>query len=211
MHGTMLNHQGYSVTILERDTAGHREGFDAGIRVGPDFGAFLDEYDRVKRPYDIHATGAYLINSAGEIGRKMMGELSLSSWGLLISILRANFDGTTSRAVPVVKERDEGLGAVEYRNGALVKGVEDCGEAVRVRYEDAGSGEMEEIDADIVVVADGSNSSIRRQLMPGVERTYAGYVSWRGTVRESLLDERFRGVFEGKAVFHLMERNYILV
>jgi 2-polyprenyl-6-methoxyphenol hydroxylase-like FAD-dependent oxidoreductase len=57
MHGIMLHHNGYAVTILEQDTASRREGFDAGIRVGPDFVSLLKKYDRIDRPYEIHATG----------------------------------------------------------------------------------------------------------------------------------------------------------
>jgi 2-polyprenyl-6-methoxyphenol hydroxylase-like FAD-dependent oxidoreductase len=211
MHGIMLHHNGYAVTILEQDTASRREGFDAGIRVGPDFVSLLKKYDRIDRPYEIHATGYQFINAAGGLGRRIKQEMPLSSWGLLVSILRANFDGTPSKAVPHVLDREDHLKKAEFRPGACVKSVEDMGKTIKVRFEDVLRHTTESISADLVIVADGSNSSIRKQLIPGVSRQYAGYVSWRGTVRESLLEECYRKVFQGNAIFHLMDRSYILV
>lgn len=207
----MLNREGYAVTILERDTDTRREGFDAGIRVGPDFVTFLKEYDRIHRPYEIHASGHQFISSDGSLGRKIKQDLSLSSWGLLVSILRANFDGTPSKAVPQVPDLEIQLKEAHYRNGTCVKSVEDMGDMLKVHYEDVLHGTTDSMSASVVIVADGPNSSIRQHLLPEVSRPYAGYVSWRGTVRESLLEERHRGLFQGNTVFHLMDQSYILV
>ncbi|ORY18936.1 hypothetical protein BCR34DRAFT_595771 [Clohesyomyces aquaticus] len=212
MHGIMLHRHGYSVTILEQEPASIREGFDAGIRAGPDVVAFMDRYDRAKRPYGIYASGSQFINRAGTRGRKVLGPMTLSSWGLLMSILRANFDGTTSKAVPRAPDRGEWLKGAVYRNGVCVKSVEDLGEKVKVYFKDAVSRILEFIEADLVVVADGSNSQMRKQLIPDFPpRQYAGYTSWRGTVPEKSIEERYRQVFEGHVAFHLMNRSYILV
>jgi 2-polyprenyl-6-methoxyphenol hydroxylase-like FAD-dependent oxidoreductase len=210
MHGIMLHREGYAVTILEQ-ASDRRGGFDAGISVGPDVVSFLKKYDRIDRPYEIRALGPQFINAEGGLGRKFKLDLSLSSWGLLVSILRANFDGTASKAVPHVWDGEEHLKKAEYRPGACVKAVEDMGKTINVRFEDVLHHTTESISADVVVVADGSNSSIRKQLIPGASRQYAGYVSWRGTVRENLIEERHRNAFEGTAIFHLMDRSYILV
>jgi hypothetical protein len=40
--------------------------------------------------------------------------------------------------------------------------------------------ERGEVEADLLVCADGSQSETRRQLLREVERHYAGYVAWRG-------------------------------
>jgi 2-polyprenyl-6-methoxyphenol hydroxylase-like FAD-dependent oxidoreductase len=55
------------------------------------------------------------------------------------------------------------------------------------------------IEANIVIGADGASSTVRRLLLPEVDRTYAGYVAWRGTVKESLLPEETRA-FPGSKV-----------
>jgi 2-polyprenyl-6-methoxyphenol hydroxylase-like FAD-dependent oxidoreductase len=126
-----------------------------------------------------------------------------------MSILRANFDGTPFKAVPHILDREDHLKKAEYRYGACVKSVEDMGKTIKVRFEDVLHHTTESISADLVLVADGSNSSMRKQFISGVSRQYAGYVSRRGTVRENLLEECHRNVFKGNAIFHLMDRSYI--
>ena len=44
-----------------------------------------------------------------------------------------------------------------------------------------------EVKADLLVCADGIHSTARRLLLPDVSPSYAGYVGWRGTVREDEL------------------------
>jgi 2-polyprenyl-6-methoxyphenol hydroxylase-like FAD-dependent oxidoreductase len=62
---------------------------------------------------------------------------------------------------------------------------------VEVEYEGM-DGRKGALQADIVIGADGPSSTVRKLLLPEVERTYVGYVTWRGTVKESLLSDEVR-------------------
>lgn len=48
--------------------------------------------------------------------------------------------------------------------------------------------------ADLVVFADGISSTARRRLFPSLNRQYAGYVGWRGTLREALVRDQTRAI-----------------
>ncbi|RKT05621.1 2-polyprenyl-6-methoxyphenol hydroxylase-like FAD-dependent oxidoreductase [Streptomyces sp. 3211.6] len=97
-------------------------------------------------------------------------------WGLLWRGLR--------EAVP---------GAVDYRQGVAVAGVDGDGDGaggvgrgrgrVGVRF---GGGGVERFD--LVVGADGYRSVVREAVSPGATPHYAGYVCWRGNFDAALLE-----------------------
>lgn len=206
----MLKNNGYSVTILEQEASSMRSGFDAGINAGPYCVQFLRKYDHVNRPYAVDTPVVQIIKRNEAQAWKMARHMSLTSWGLLMSIMRANFDGAPSKAIPGSSKVEGGHGSAIYRNGARVMGVKDADDKVSVQYDDLLNQGSQTVLADLVVAADGSNSSIRKALVPEVSRKYAGYVSWRGTVREDLLEERHRKMLQGKAVFHRMNPGQML-
>jgi 2,6-dihydroxypyridine 3-monooxygenase len=64
------------------------------------------------------------------------------------------------------------------------------------------------LEADIVVGTDGASSTVRTLLFPEVERTYVGYAAWRGTVKESLLEEETKALLGGKVSSTLAPASY---
>jgi 2-polyprenyl-6-methoxyphenol hydroxylase-like FAD-dependent oxidoreductase len=56
-------------------------------------------------------------------------------------------------------------------------------------------------EADLVIAADGWNSSVRRALLPDVEPVYAGYVAWRGVAQERDLPKQVLDVFTDRFTF----------
>jgi len=66
--------------------------------------------------------------------------------------------------------------------GRTLERVEQQGARVVAHFAEGGREE-----ADLLVAADGVHSTVRRQFLPAVEPSYAGYVAWRGVVEESEL------------------------
>lgn len=210
MCGVMLKHHGYNVTILEQETSPRREGYDAGIKVGPAHEEFLKRHDRVRCDMIIKCDPGYMIDVNGRPKPQRGQTMLMTSWGLMVSVLRANFDGLTSTAVPVAPEPEKTDGNACFRFGTRVTDIEDINDRVKVSLLGADSNTTETLLADVAIVADGSNSTIREMLLPDVKREYSGYMCWRGTVREGDIDEKWNSIYSEKATFHPMDRTYLL-
>lgn len=206
----MLKHHGYSVTILEQEVSSSREGYDAGIKIGPAVEAFLNKHDRVKRDMTITCPPGFVINLEGKPKAQRGQTMITTSWGLITSVLRANFDGFTTAAVPVAPELKDSDGVATFRSGARATSVNEVGDQAEVKFENFESGIIETLKASLVIVADGSNSSIRRAFLPNIEREYLGYICWRGTVAEERIDDKWNDLYAEKATFHLMDKTYLL-
>jgi 2-polyprenyl-6-methoxyphenol hydroxylase-like FAD-dependent oxidoreductase len=66
-----------------------------------------------------------------------------------------------------------------YAAGQKLTRLEQAGDQVTAEFADG----MRDA-ADLLVAADGLHSTVRQQLLPEIEPRYAGYVAWRGVVRE---------------------------
>jgi 2,6-dihydroxypyridine 3-monooxygenase len=64
---------------------------------------------------------------------------------------------------------------------------------------------------DLLILADGIQSTGRRQLFPGVEPVYSGYVAWRGTVAECDVPARVLERIDGTLTYALIPNSHILV
>jgi 2-polyprenyl-6-methoxyphenol hydroxylase-like FAD-dependent oxidoreductase len=214
MCGIMLKHHGHNVTILEKEPSEHREGYDTGIKIGADVLDFVNKHCRISQEYAITCKAPVKFNIEGKAQPAHSQVTTLTNWNLFVSILRANFDGCTSKSVPVAPKPEQGDGRAVFRRGAKVVGVEEVGgSSLQVQFEDSDDrfGGLHSMTADLVIVADGSTSSLREILLPGVKRKYAGYVCWRGTVREdAVVDKEANEKLAGVFTFHRMYRNYIL-
>jgi len=125
----------------------------------------------------------------------------MTSWDLLYFVLRACFDGMES-VYCAVPEKLEGEGEAAYEYGRKVVDVkEEEGGGVRVEFEDE-EGKKDSAVADLVIAADGPSSTIRKLLMPDVERKYVGYVAFRGTVPENEASKLLRDTFTHNFTFY---------
>jgi 2-polyprenyl-6-methoxyphenol hydroxylase-like FAD-dependent oxidoreductase len=64
--------------------------------------------------------------------------------------------------------------------------------------------------ADLLVAADGIRSTVREQLMPHVQPTYAGYVAWRGVVQESEFPPALHAAIFERHLYCLPKREMML-
>ncbi|KAF2877984.1 hypothetical protein BDV95DRAFT_624603 [Massariosphaeria phaeospora] len=211
MHGIMLKSYGYDVTILEKELSLSREGFESGIKIGKDITNFLKKHDRTNSAYGVETTHNYrMFDQDGKAKLQSKQSATTTNWGYLLHILRANFDGTVSKAVPRLSEAPDTDGKGEFKNGARVTDIKDLGNKVLVQYEDTIRGASDSISADLVIAADGTNSFVRNVLMPDVKRQYAGYLCWRGVTQEKLIDDEWNQKYSGKITFQFMKRHYLI-
>lgn len=124
---------------------------------------------------------------------------NMTSWDLVYYMLRVNVDGVESDYCKVPKE-DAQETRVTHLHGHKVIGVEENDDKVVVKYE-TNEGKKGEMAADLVIGADGPSSTIRSILTPNVDRTYAGYVALRGTVREDEVSPRTLEAFSERFTF----------
>ncbi|KAK4236504.1 zeaxanthin epoxidase, chloroplastic [Achaetomium macrosporum] len=209
LHGLYLKRHGSHVVILEQDPGAVRSSHNAGIAFGP-------AVEEVLRKYDATGVQSCTPSVATRIAyrkRQNFKELNvirnLTSWGLLYRVLRANFDGLASEAVPNPPPAREGDGKAEYRAGQRVTKLQYENGAVTVGFvgQDGVEGSL---TADLVIGADGMHSTVRALVQAPTVKEYSGYVAWRGTVRESELPPDVAEYFASRTCINLLKKTYIV-
>ena len=197
MHGIMYKRLGHNVHILEQASTA-RAGYAAGITARDDVLQFMKTYDVTNEKWFIDAPEAHFLNKEGKTKRVFKRPLCMTSWNILYHRLRANFDGLESAFVSNVPGPLEGDGDVVYDIGQRVIHVEYIDDKVRVEYQNVETLEARTLLADLVIAADGSNSFIRRKILPEVQRLYSGYVAFRGIVPQREVSKETLETFIGK-------------
>jgi 2,6-dihydroxypyridine 3-monooxygenase len=98
------------------------------------------------------------------------------------------------------------FGEQHYRMASAVSSFTDEGDVVRLVLADGGTAE-----ADLLVCADGVNSTARPALVPETVSRYAGYVAWRGTVPESELSPATFEMLADRLTYQALPDSHILV
>lgn len=189
----------HNITLLERNPNALLHNQGAGIVAGGDTLAFFKRYDRCDRTLAVSSIRRQYLNKDGQIVHKEDMRQNMTSWDLVYHMLRANVDGVESEYCDVPKD-DESAGIVKHLHGHKVTAVHDKGDKMIVHYE-KNNGITGEVEADLIIGADGPSSTIRSILAPTVERTYAGYVALRGTVREDEVSPNTLKAFSERFTF----------
>lgn len=190
------------VRILERSPTALLHNQGAGVVAGNETQEFFEKVVKPGREIAITSQLRHYLDREGNVmeGTVEHRQQRMTSWDLLYHLLRWRVEGMQSEYVKGLPEDDRPK--ARYENGCTVTSIEQIGDKVKLTWTQKDSGEQS-AQADMVIAADGGSSTLRRLSQPKVERKYAGYVAWRGTVPETELSDAAReAFFEKFAFFH---------
>ncbi|CAF3205592.1 unnamed protein product [Rotaria sp. Silwood2] len=182
--GIALKRLGHDVHILERNSEPFLQDQGAGIVAGTETRDYMGTFDKCRRDFVVESVFRHYLDIQGnEIHREDWSQY-MTSWDLVYYILRSNFDGIENE---YCKVPDQAGGKTIYDYDANVTNMKVENGEVTLFYEQ--ENRKKSIKGDVLIAADGASSSIRALLYPDLERKYAGYIAWRGTILESELSE----------------------
>lgn len=175
-HAVGLHRLGVDVTVWERSTA-RPEDRGAGIVLQPTVGSFLCRFCHVDPTnVSVEVSHRQFLDRDGT-AKLASSPQRMISWGVIYNALRATFP----------EDR--------YRSGAPVRSLRSTETEAVVEF-DASSETV-----DLVIVADGTASSLRTLVTDDPAPTYAGYVAYRGVVAEAELTEELARTFTDRFTF----------
>ncbi|AFM19887.1 2-polyprenyl-6-methoxyphenol hydroxylase-like oxidoreductase [Mycolicibacterium chubuense NBB4] len=157
----LLRRLGFDVDVFER-TPAPLDNRGGGIVLQPMTMRWFDAHSaRRIEELSTHSVRLRYLGPDNDVVFEQPFESRCASWGTVYRALLADF------------------GDARYHLGEFCAGFDQDADGVEVRFV---TGRVER--AELVVFADGVSSTARRRLFPGLRRQYAGYVGWRGTLRE---------------------------
>jgi len=164
-----LQEKGWQVEVYER-VADELAARGAGIGT---HGALFDALRRLGVEIDerlgIRVSERICLDAEGNTVHTQRVEQVMSHWARVYGALKAR------------------IGREHYHSGRHFVGYTQQGAEVIARFDDGS-----EASGDLLIGADGLRSSVRTQLIPDAEPRYAGYVAWRGLVKDSELPDSLR-------------------
>jgi 2,6-dihydroxypyridine 3-monooxygenase len=183
----LLRDAGWEVDVFER-SGGVLEGRGGGIVLHP-------------------ATIRYFVERAGstpaETGVFVNWVRYLDATGRVVHQERCNY-GFTSYDF-LYRRLLELYGRERYHLAEECIGLEDPGGNSSLEF---ASGRR--VPAELIVFADGINSTGRRLIAPGTEPRYVGYVAWRGTVYEDQVDPAASEALADAITYHVLPAGHVI-
>jgi 2-polyprenyl-6-methoxyphenol hydroxylase-like FAD-dependent oxidoreductase len=187
MAANMLLRAGHEVQLLERSPRS-LQGRGAGIVTHDSLRTALRACGvAVDDTLGVAVQERVVLDATGHTQHRWHCPQVLTSWGRLYALL--------SQAFP--PER--------LQLGAQLASVSQSEQGVTATLADG-----RQLQADLLLGADGLRSTVRAQLAPQVQTAYAGYVAWRGVCDEAVLSRLTARTLFGHFGFGLPEREQMI-
>jgi 2-polyprenyl-6-methoxyphenol hydroxylase-like FAD-dependent oxidoreductase len=155
----LLRSIGWDVEVFER-SAGDLAGRGTGIGAAD---ALFDVIQRIGVPLD------------ASIGISVRSQLCLDRGGNVVAEVPAG--GRMTAWARIYRALKDALPPERYHFNLAVRRVDQDAHGVTAEFADGSRAA-----GDLLVAADGLDSTVRRQLLTSLEPRYAGYVAWRGVL-----------------------------
>ncbi len=160
----------------------------AGLALRPETWQFLAKHGiTTKEAISVRSKIRQYLGRDSKVTRQQIRSQLMTSWDSLYRQLRKAFP-------------DE----YYYTGNKLVSFEQDENQVI-VRFDD---GRL--LTCDLLVCADGANSTCRQRLLSDVVPQYAGYVAWRGVMEESEVSPEVASVFADKLVVFQAPETHIV-
>lgn len=185
---TALRAVGWEVNLFEQ-SPNQLDSRGGGIVLQPDVTeAFRFGGVALPAPPGVDSGERIYLDQADRIIERFNMPQSQTSWNLIYSTMR--------RALP----------PEVIHPGERFTHFEQNGKTVTAHFE---SGRVQH--ADLLVGADGARSTVRAQLLHGLDPSYAGYIAWRGLVEENDLPAKAADILRERFTFQQGEAHLILI
>lgn len=205
----MLHSLGHNVHIIEQSPSPARSDHAAGITAQPQVIEYFRRYGFSQETWAIPCPGVQFLDAKATVKWFIKKPLEMTSWNVLYNQLRQKFDSLQKETLDERSKIAPGPTAT-WSFGRRATNATYDGNNVTIEFEELPHGEQGTLKADLVLVADGSGSTIRRILLPATDRKYSGYLAWRGTVTEADVSDETRKAFGSRLTYFSMRRSYIL-
>jgi len=201
MHGVVLKKLGHNVHIIEAREPDQLGAEAAGLSLGPHAQELMNTYVSDVHDFAITTPATQILSFDGKVLTELPVALSTvtSRWSTVYSQLKAAFEAPAS-----------GKGKSVYETATRAASIVPDGEKLTVVCKKNSQTENISLTADMVISADGAQSSIRKQVLEGIAPKYAGYLAWRGHIPESRIPTFMKGTLDGKLCMLSIDGSYII-